>query len=335
MIPAAITRRRALAWLGSAWVGPVSAMTMRHEQTRMFGGPLDLLLPTAVADAVVQGLLAGLRQTDRQWNAWKPGELTSVNRAFREQRSETASPALRALISGAARAEALSGGAFNAAIGGLVGTWGFHADVLRPGSRPDHRQLARWRSARPSLAQVHRRGERVWSTNPGVQLDFGGYAKGVALDWAMARLQQQGVHHALLNLGGNLIAMGQANEQPWRVGIRDPYADSPLATLSTAGCEAVVTSGTYERWREVDGQRVTHIIDPMSAQPVSGLIGVTVVHPNGAWADAAATALLVAGPNGWRQTAAQMGVDQVLVLDHRRRCIATPRLAARLRSRPA
>jgi thiamine biosynthesis lipoprotein len=107
-------------------------------------------------------------------------------------------------------------------------------------------------------------------------------------------------------------------------------AAAVLASLLAQPREAIVTSGQYERWRLVGGERVGHIIDPASMAPAPGLLSVTVAHPDATLADAAATALLVAGPERWPAIAARLGVDQVLVLDHHGGGAATARLAARL-----
>jgi FAD:protein FMN transferase len=169
------------------------------------------------------------------------------------------------------------------------------------------------------------------SAQRSVQIDLGAYAKGAAIDWAFDRLARHGVRDGLLNLGGNLAARGRIEGRPWRVGIRDPHGPGLAAQLTLRGDEAVVTSGTYERWRRLDdGQRCTHIIDPSTGQPAEGLDSVSVVHRSAALADAAATALLVAGPLRWRAVARAMGVDQVLVIARDGRRAVTPRLAARI-----
>lgn len=229
--------------------------------------------------------------------------------------------------------EQRSFGLFNPALDGLVGAWGFHADELRDGPAPSRAAIERDLTARPRLAQLEWRGDEVASRNRALRLDLGAYAKGVAIDRAFARLRAAGVHDAMLNLGGNLAAMGRVDGRPWRVGIRDPQGPGLLAVLETTG-EAVVTSGSYERWRLAGGERCTHILDPGTGAPAQDLVSVTVVHRSAARADAAATALLVAGPARWQRVAERMGVDQVLLVDRHGRQQATARLAPRLQ-RPA
>lgn len=324
------TRRGILALaVGAVWL-PGGAGAMVATQRHLFGSPMDLMLPPAAAPSVRDGVLRGLEAMNREWNAWKPGQLGTINRAFAQGRSAPVAPQLREMMQRAALLEQASSGLFNPAIGGLVGAWGFHDDDLRPGRRPTQSTLAGWLAARPSLAQLEFRGGEVFSRNPRLQLDFGAYAKGVAIDWALDRLHRAGVDDALLNLGGNLAATGGNAGAPWRIGIRDPQGPGLAAWLDTRGREAVVTSGSYERFRVLDGEPVTHILDPFGGAPAPGLVSVTVVHPSAALADAAATALLVAGPGRWSTVAERMGVDQVLVIDRHGRRTASPRLAPRL-----
>jgi len=328
-----VDRRQAIAALaGAVLCTPASAM-LRRESHFLFGSPIELLLPPATTQAIVAAVVGRLVAIHTRWNAWKPGEVSALNEAFREGRSGSASPALRTLIGQSAWLEARSLGCFNAGIGGLVGAWGFHDDVMRAGARPSAAALVPWTAARPSLAQLEIRGERVASHNPRLQLDFGGVAKGAAIDAALDRLQAKGVHDAMLNLGGNLAAMGSAdgpNARPWAVGIRDPTGTGLLATLQTKGREAVVTSGSYERFRLLDGERYTHILDPQRGTPAADIVSVTVVHRSATLADAAATALLVAGPLHWQVIAERMGVDSVLIVDRNQRVTVTPRLAPRV-----
>ena len=84
-------------------------------------------------------------------------------------------------------------------------------------------------------------------------LDFGGYLKGVALDRAAAILHERGVANALINIGGNVMALGSKNGKPWRVGIQHPRQPGPLATVELKDGEAIGTSGDYQRFFELDG----------------------------------------------------------------------------------
>ena len=165
---------------------------------------------------------------------------------------------------------------FNPAIGGLIALWGFHADT--PQSRvPDAAAIAGWVKRQPRMGDLHIEHNAVWSDNPAVQLDLGGYAKGRALDDAVTILKQHGIQNALVNIGGNVIALGQHGDRPWRVGIQHPRKAGTLATLDLRDGEAIGTSGDYQRYFEVGGQRYCHLIDPRSGWPASGMQSVTIL----------------------------------------------------------
>ncbi len=168
------------------------------------------------------------------------------------------------------------------------------------------------------------------SVNPAVQLDFGAYLKGYGVDRAMEALIELGIAHAIINAGGDLRAIGRRPERPWRVGIRDPRGPGVMASLEIEGDECVFTSGDYERYFDYEGVRYHHILDPRSGSSARGTMSVTVVHNNGAEADAAATALFIAGPDGWRETAQAMGIEHVMLVDEAGKVYVTPTLAARL-----
>ncbi|MDH5538061.1 MAG: FAD:protein FMN transferase [Rhizobacter sp.] len=334
----ALSRREALvAGAGVLlWPALVDAQgpPVVHQRPFLFGSPAEVLHRAdagELATRAVPRLFSGLQQMNDRWNAWKPGELRTLNLALRAGRTLQITPSLTALIQAATRLERASSGMFNPGIGGAVGRWGFHDDVMQAGSRPRDADLAPWRAAAPSLSQLEWRGNELRSRNPYLQLDFGAYAKGVAVDWALDFLRTQGVADAVVNLGGNLAAMGRAGARGWRIGIRDPGAAGLLASLTTHGREAVVTSGSYERYRVLDGERCTHILDPSTVAPAGQLVSVTVVHRSAGLADAAATALLVAGPRRWRQVAEGMGVSEVLLIGRDLRGEVTASLAPRLR----
>jgi thiamine biosynthesis lipoprotein len=94
--------------------------------------------------------------------------------------------------------------------------------------------------------------------------------------------------------------------------------------------ESVFTSGNYERFFEYQGTRYHHIIDPRDGYPAKDSVSVTVIHKNATTADAAATALFVAGPKLWQKIAAHMGVTQVMLIDDKLTFYMTPEMAKRI-----
>lgn len=140
-----------------------------------------------------------------------------------------------------------------------------------------------------------------------MELDLGSIAKGYAGEMAADLLRERGVTSALLNLGGNVQAVGSKPDgSPWRIGVRDPKLDNEgyIGILQLRD-QAMVTSGGYERYFEEGGVRYWHIMDPKTGAPArSGLTSVTIVGDKGGLCDGLSTALFVLGLEGaldyWR-----------------------------------
>ena len=201
------------------------------------------------------------------------------------------SPELSALLEQALLLAKQTEGAFDPTVYPLVQAWGFTTDTYRV---PTQQTL---QSLLPLADYTALSLEGSSLTLPdGVQLDFGGIAKGWAGDRAAQQLRGRGVTSAILRLGGNIHTIGaKPDGSPWRVGIEDPDTGSTLAAVSVTD-RAVVTSGSYQRYFTQDGQRYHHILDPDTGRPAdSGLTSVTVVGDYGARCDALSTALFVMG----------------------------------------
>jgi thiamine biosynthesis lipoprotein len=132
---------------------------------------------------------------------------------------------------------------------------------------------------------------------PGRAIGLGGIAKGYAVDRAAAVLRSAGFLNFYIDGGGDVLVSGRRGPRPWHVGVRNPRGgrNAILAVLSLEE-GAVVTSGDYERYREIDGVRYHHIIDPRTGWPARESIAVTVYAPSAEAADALATAAFVLGP---------------------------------------
>lgn len=306
-----------------------------YTETRfLFGTLVEFKIhdvPEETARKAVAEIGADFQRMHRDWHAWKPGELSRLNAQLPDGRFHEVSLFLLPVIKQAKQLSIESDDLFNPAIGRLIALWGFHSDTLPLGPPPPRAAIAALVAQRPRMEDVEIVGQRVRSRNPAVALDFGGFAKGVALDYAMRRLAEFGIHNAIINAGGDLNAMGQYGKRPWRVGIRDPSGRGVVASLEVTGAEAIYTSGNYERYREHAGIRYSHIIDPRTGLPVEHIVSATVIAASGARADAAATALSVAGPADWQRIARRMRLRNVLLIDEQGRIYMSRPMADRVR----
>ncbi len=305
-----------------------------HKETLyVFGTLVEIILfdvDAETANRAAADLSSAFRAMHDAWHAWRPGQLDTLNRGFAEGRTVEVSPDLAAMVGLSKRYFAASDGLFNPAIGRLIGLWGFHADDLPQGAAPDPEDVRRLVAADPGMDDVTLDGTRISSRNPAVQLDFGGFAKGVAMDRGIALLRARGIANAVLNAGGGLDVIGRPGDRAWRIGIRHPVGWGVIASVDLGDGETLYTSGNYERFREHEGVRYGHILDPRTGMPVRDIVSASVIHANGGLADAAATALAVAGPADWARIARRMGIDQALVVDVEGTVHATPTMAARI-----
>ena len=303
----------------------------------VFGTVMDVSIQGvdgSVATRVFRELQQDFQAWHRDWHAWEPGLLTRVNGDFAAGRTALADEAIVEMVRRSQEMETATGGRFNPAVGALIGLWGFHTSeypIEGPPPAPDAIQALV--GQRPSTLDIRIDGLHLTSSNPAVQLDFGGIAKGYAIDRACAKLRSLGIRNMVVNAGGDLRAVGDHGDRPWRIGIRDPGGGGVIGSLQTGPDEAIFTSGNYERYRENATQRYPHILDPRSGWPVSGLSSATVITREGVVADAAATALVVAGADEWADVAHGLGLGQVLMVDEAGTVYMTPEMSERVELR--
>lgn len=264
------------------------------------------------------------------WHAWHPSALGRINSLIPTGAPFAGSPIIVEMILRSQRLSEQSGTLFNPAIGKLMALWGFHSDEPPTGPPPRADAIEALVSERARMSDLSVDGVQIRSSNPAVRLDLGGFAKGYGIDRVIARLKGMGIQNAIVNAGGDLRAFGRPGSRPWRIGIRHPRKAGVLASLEIRGDESVFTSGDYERYFEHEGRRYHHILDPRTGYPASGTVSVTVVHEEAATADAAATALFVAGRREWEATAAGMGVAQAMLIDQEGTVHMTPAMADRV-----
>jgi thiamine biosynthesis lipoprotein len=336
---------RLLILLAAAWLlaacGPPAPW---RQESYVFGTRVELLVagvPEAQARAAGTRVLQEFDRLHRSYHAWQPSELSALNEAIAAGRSHEVSAEFAAFIREAQAVAAAGDHLFDPGIGRLIALWGFHTDDIQP-RLPAAAAVQALQAQHPSIADLSLDGNRVTSRNKSVALDFGGYLKGVALDRAAASLKQDGVANALINIGGNVMALGtrdgKAGGAHWRIGIQHPrpqdVGGAPLATLELKDGEAIGTSGDYHRYFEVAGRRYCHLLDPRTGVPADATQAVTVLIAPGDGAgmrsDALSKPIFIAGGE-WPAMARKLGVDAVLRVGADGTVSATPAMQARIK----
>lgn len=193
----------------------------------------------------------------------------------------------------------LSGGSFNITIGRVSSLWDFKSEI------PDVPDAADIEEGLKTVegARVLIDSGKVTLTNAGTMIDLGGIAKGYIADEVCEFLEEKGVTSGIINLGGNVVAIGENTDgSAWNIGIERPYSDrTELIGVVQVRDSTVVTSGIYERMFEKDGKIYHHILDPETGYPAdSDLEAITIVAGKG-WSglcDGLSTACIVKGSEG-------------------------------------
>jgi thiamine biosynthesis lipoprotein len=130
----------------------------------------------------------------------------------------------------------------------------------------------------------------------GMKIGFGALGEGYATDKCRDMMLAKGIPAGIINGSGDMSTWGtQPNGKPWNIGITNPFRPEKIMAVVPLRQEAVTTSGSYEKYVVFDGKRYSHIINPATGYPVTGLCSVTVFGPNAETANGLSTSLMVIG----------------------------------------
>lgn len=282
-VPAAVSR-------------PSNAVLVSRKQLAM-GTTLEIRAYAENRDvglAVLERALAEVARLEGILSTWREeSEVSRLNRAAGGP-PRPASPELLDLCSRSLELSERTSGAFDVGIGPLIELW---KEASRTGKAPGTEEVEKARDCGgPMGVQVDRARGTLRLARPGAALDFGAIGKGYALDRAAAKLEEGGLHAALLDFGGQLLALDPPpDEASWSALIRDPALPEQSLTRIRLVRASISSTGDYERGMSVLATRISHIVDPRTGRPVEGMLGTSVVAPTACEADALSTALYVLG----------------------------------------
>lgn len=208
--------------------------------------------------------------------------------------------------------QALSHGSFDISIGPVMDLWSFTHDPPQvPSQREIEKSLTLVDSSKVVIDPLKM---TVFLPETGMKLDLGALAKGYATEKALQILKNHGIEKALIDAGGNIRVLGtNPRGLPWRIGIKDPRRTEAMVSILSVEDEAVVTSGDYYRFFEVNGNRYHHILDPNTGYPATANMSATVICKDAGLADVLSTAFFVLRGEEALPLAERIGVDLFLV----------------------
>jgi thiamine biosynthesis lipoprotein len=288
-----------------------------HTAFRALGSPCELQLISDSRDQleeVAARAVAELQRIEAKYSRYRDDSIISQINARAGTGARTrVDPETARMLDYADAAYRQSKGLFDITSGILRRAWDFKNPRV-----PDTAELApllrlvgwhkvRWRE--PHFLLPHAE----------MQIDFGGFGKEYAADRVADLCRQAGLRSGLVDLGGDICIVGpHPDGSPWRVGIRDPRNPEEAMASIALSHGAMATSGSYERFIELDGKRYCHVLNPRTGWPVHGLAGVSVVAERCLIAGTATTVALLEGRSGPRWLA-KLGLPHLWIDDDDRR----------------
>lgn len=302
--------------LGSAPKGGVlefSGETMGSTYSVKVARPPRDLAPETIQDAIQ----ARLDRVEALMSTYRPGSELSRFNASQSDAPFPLSEETFAVFAMAQRVSAESGGAFDVTVGPLVNAWGFGPN--RPADPPSDAQIDELRArVNYHLIELDATSRTIRKPRPDIYCDLSAIAQGFGSDEVAEALDALGVENYMVDVSGDVRARGtNGQHKPWSIGIERPIdgIERSVQRIVPLADMAMTTSGDYRNYREIDGKRVSHEIDPHTGRPIAhDLASATVFHPVCAMADAYDTALIVLGEEAGMALADKLGLPVFMIV---------------------
>lgn len=273
----------------------------------------------AKAQALRAKVQAQLDADDRLLSTWKnDSALMRFNHAA-DTRPWPVSEAMADIVTLSLRIGAQTDGAMDITVGPLVNLWGFGPDK-QPVATPDAQAIAaaKARTGLQHLQVINQSGRQFLQKDiPDLFVDLSTVGEGYAADHLARLMEQEGISRYLVSVGGALVSRGMNGEgKPWRVAIQKPTdRENAVQAIVDINGHGISTSGSYRNYYELDGKRISHVIDPQTGQPITHkLVSVTVIAPTALEADGWDTGLMVLGPEKAQQVVREQGLAVYMIV---------------------
>lgn len=227
-----------------------------------------------------------------------------------------------------------SGGAFDITIGPVMRLWDFHRKI-----KPSDVEISQnIKFVNYKNIVINKERSTVFLKKKGMMIDLGGLAKGYAADIAVDILKRNNIGSGIVAIAGDIVTFGTKSDgKAWNIGIADPRnnsdSDEIIAKIALSD-KAISTSGDYQRFFVIDGQRFHHLLDPKTGYPADTCRSVSIVTEKGIYADAFSTAVFVLGAERGMKLVQELGQElamDAVVIDKYGKIHTTPALKGRLK----
>jgi len=269
------------------------------------------------AESLLGEVESRLRHYRGLWHAWEDSDLTRFNDELQRNGQAQVPDSLTELLQLSQEYYDASGGLFNPALGKLIAAYGFHDSAV------DATAIEAIKRDLPSMRDLKIDAGIAISSNPELQIDLGGIAKGYAIGLIADYLDSRGIENYIVNAGGDMKIAGNRFGQPWRLGIQNPFAPGVVASLELSGSHSLFTSGNYHRQYRRGDSLTHHIIDPRTGESSRGQSSATVLVSDPVRADVAATVLMIDGQRKTGNLALSLSINDFLIISESREMLAS------------
>lgn len=272
----------------------------------------------AKAQALRAKVQAQLDADDRLLSTWKnDSALMRFNHAATTE-PWPVSEAMADIVTESLRVGYKTNGAMDITVGPLVNLWGFGPNK-QPVKTPDQAQIddARAQTGLQHLTVINQAGKQYLEKDiPDLYVDLSTVGEGYAADHLARLMAEEGIPRYLVSVGGALVSRGMnASDKPWRVAIQKPTdQQNAVQAIVDINGHGISTSGSYRNYYELDGKRISHVIDPQTGRPIThNLVSVTVIAPTALEADAWDTGLMVLGTEKAKEIVREQGLAVYMI----------------------
>jgi thiamine biosynthesis lipoprotein len=284
--------------MASTQINRVQKKKVQHKSLKLMGNRFQL---TAVSEneefshACIDAGIAEIQRIERLLTTYNEESETALINRHAGIKPVVVSEETFQMIERSIRISKVTQGAFDITYGSVdKRLWNFDTQMDALPDKVSAKKMAQLINYRNII--LNKQELSVMLKEKGMRIGFGGIGKGYAAERAKLIMKQWGVESGIVNASGDMTTWGvQPDGKPWTIGIADPNAKDKIFSYMNITDMAVATSGNYEKYILVDGQKYSHTINPKTGLPIRGIKSVTIICRNAEIADAMATPVMIMG----------------------------------------
>ncbi|KAF2514926.1 FAD:protein FMN transferase [Flavobacterium foetidum] len=276
---------------------PSSGQVLRKKTTLLMGGRFDITIvaeDSLTAGQRIEEVIAEITRIENLISDWKPdSQVSKVNQNAGIQPVKVDREVF-ALTQRAIKLSEITNGGFDVSFAAMDRIWKFDGSMTEmPSEEAIKKSVEKVGYKNIILDSVQ---STIFLQIKGMKIGFGALGEGYATDKCRAMMMQKGIHAGIINGSGDMSTWGkQPNGNDWKIGITNPFKPEKILATIPLKDGAITTSGSYEKFVVFDGKRYSHIINPATGYPATGLCSVTVIGPNAETANGLSTSMMVLG----------------------------------------